>query len=68
MFYFHRYFPLNTVLNIISSPMRNDEGGDSPSEESAEESDVIESSSDESGSESSERNFKVSVNFYSYFC
>lgn len=52
---------MNTVLNIISSPMRTDEGGESLSEESAEESDVVESSSDESGSESSERNFKVGV-------
>ena len=46
--------------------MRTDEGGESLSEESAEESDIVESSSDESGSESSERNFKVGV--FLYFC
>ncbi|XP_077287015.1 PHD finger protein enhancer of yellow 3 isoform X2 [Arctopsyche grandis] len=53
-----RYFPFNTVLNVLSSPTRLDEGRDSPSEESADDSDVLDSSSDGSESESSERNFK----------
>lgn len=62
-----RYFPFNTVINVISSPTRLEEGRDSPSEESADDSDVLDSSSDGSESESSERNFKVFILIFSIF-